>query len=347
MLVACSVWLLTLPVLLANLVIAYVDLHNGPGTFGGTLDGDVGIFAQVAWVVEQPQIYAFAIPALGILGSVAGVVAGVRPARHGLSMGLIGFFGLVSVGAWSQPAFQGSGGVAYDEKFVFIAFGIAALLPVLAVIGSAADTLLRGRANLSGLPPAHLMGALGGALVLLTGVAGGVARVIEPFALGDRITVSGVMNLVLFGAIGSALAGVWFWATKISGRALSPVLGRMVALDLVGGALLLGGAQVINGLFETQNDPLAPVVEDAGDALNIVSMLGGLLVALGVLGVLAALAQALRGTPSTDADPWGGQTLEWATTTPPPTGNFAEPPATVTSEAPLLDAAFAEGEESR
>ena len=35
-------------------------------------------------------------------------------------------------------------------------------------------------------------------------------------------------------------------------------------------------------------------------------------------------------------DPWGGQTLEWATTSPPPVDNFATTP-TVMSPEPLLD----------
>ena len=39
-------------------------------------------------------------------------------------------------------------------------------------------------------------------------------------------------------------------------------------------------------------------------------------------------------------DPWDGHTLEWATTSPPPVGNFATVPE-VTSEAPLYDARYA------
>jgi len=35
-------------------------------------------------------------------------------------------------------------------------------------------------------------------------------------------------------------------------------------------------------------------------------------------------------------DPWDGQTLEWATSSPAPTGNFAEVPM-VASPEPLLD----------
>jgi len=352
MLVAASVWLLTLPVLLANLLVAYVDLHNGPGTFGGGLSGDLSIYAQIAWVVEQPQVYAFAIPVLGVLGSIVPVAAGVRAARHGLSMGLIGFFGLLSVGAWAQPYFQPTNDalVRYDEKFVFIAFGLAAILPILGSLGGAADTLFRGRSNVDGLPAAHLLGALGGAVLLLAGTAAGVARVVEPLELGDRITVSGVMNLVLFAAIASAIAGIWFWAPKIGGHQLSPMLGRGASLAVVGGAVLLGTAQIVNGFFETSNSPLVAPVEDAADALNVVSLIGIVLIGLGVLDLVAALAMAMRKGETGADDPWGGQSLEWSTVTPPPAGNFAEAPALVISEAPLLDDApeepSDEGEES-
>jgi cytochrome c oxidase subunit I len=354
MLVTSSVWLLTLPVLLANIAIAYLDLRSGPAAFGGALDGELdsfaqtAVFGQVAWILEQPQIYAFAIPALGILGSVVAVSAGVRNSRHGLLMALIGLFGLASVGGWSQPFFQHdlTARVDYDAQFIFVAFGIVAIVPVLGFLAAIADTLRRGSRNIAGVPPAHLIGALGGAILLLAGTAAGVARVIEPLKLGGRITVSGVMNLILFGAIVSAVAGIWFWATKIEGRDLSPVIGRLVALSVVGGALLLGGAQVVNGFFETSNSPLQPPVEDAADALNIVSLVGVVLIALGALGVLAALAQAMRPGEPGAADPWGGHSLEWATATPPPTGNFAEPPARVISEAPLLDTAQPDSAES-
>lgn len=349
MLVAASVWLLTLPVLLANLLIAYLDLHNGPGTFGGGLSGDLGIYEQIEWMVAQPQVYAFAIPVLGVLGSIVPVAAGVRAARHGLSMGLIGVFGLLSVGAWVQPFFQPTDDslVRYDEKFVFIAFGVAAILPVLASLGGAADTLFRGRGNIFGLPPAHLMGALGAALVLLGGTAAGVVRVIEPFELGERITVSGVMNLVLYATVVAAVAGIWFWGPKVCGHELSPAMGRAAVTMLVAGGLILGAAQVVSGFFGTSINPLVAPTEDAGDALNVVALVGMLVVALGAVGALATLLTAMRTGGAGDADdPWGGQTLEWSTATPPPAGNFAEPPALVTSEVPLLDESSDEGEES-
>ena len=50
-------------------------------------------------------------------------------------------------------------------------------------------------------------------------------------------------------------------------------------------------------------------------------------------GDLPGLRQAGRGRRR----PMGRTHPEWATATPPPVGNFAEPPARVRSEAPLLD----------
>jgi heme/copper-type cytochrome/quinol oxidase subunit 1 len=85
---------------------------------------------------------------------------------------------------------------------------------------------------------------------------------------------------------------------------------------------------VLNG-FQVRFDGLA----GASDFLNGVAAAGVALLALGVL--LAVVALLGRG-PAAGDDPWDGQTLEWATTSPPPVGNFATL-APVTSAEPLLD----------
>ena len=64
MLVAAVVWSLTLPVLAALMVLAWVDLRQGQRFLGGP----GGIYDRIAWVFWQPTLYAFAIPALGISG---------------------------------------------------------------------------------------------------------------------------------------------------------------------------------------------------------------------------------------------------------------------------------------
>jgi cytochrome c oxidase subunit 1 len=51
---------------------------------------------------------------------------------------------------------------------------------------------------------------------------------------------------------------------------------------------------------------------------------------------LVNIAVSLRRNVAAGPDPWLGQTLEWATSSPPPRHNFAALPA-VRSFAPLLD----------
>ncbi|MCQ3807681.1 MAG: cbb3-type cytochrome c oxidase subunit I [Acidimicrobiaceae bacterium] len=372
MLVATSVWLLTLPVALGNLALIYLDLRGGPGEYG-TAGGSGAIYAQLGWLVEQPQVYAFAIPVLGVLGQIAPVAAGRRHAQHMVAVALIGLFGLLAVGGWSQPFFQGGN---YDENFVFIVFGLFAVLPVLGSIGAATDTIAKRSADddggasastgpgagtagagISRLLSVHGLGAIGAALLLLAGTVAGLARVIQPWDLGGRTTTTAVMNLVLYGAVVAAIAGIWFWAPKISGRHLPAAMGRLVLLDLVAGAVLLGAADFVSGFLEApafgyqvagSTAPLMAVPSDQNliEVMNVVGAAGAVLIVLGVLGVVAALAKAARSDEPVEDNPYGGQTLEWATSSPPPSGNFSEPPERVVSEAPLLDTVRENGEEA-
>jgi len=119
---------------------------------------------------------------------------------------------------------------------------------------------------------------------------------------------------------------------------MSPGLGKLVALSMFLGALVLGIADVISGFLETPDFLVAPPVSSTADALNLVSAIGAVIVAVGALGALVALVGSFRpGGADAGDDPWDGHTLEWATTSPPAPGNFAEPLAKVGSEAPLLD----------
>lgn len=358
MLVATSVWLLTLPIALGNLALIYFDLRGGPGEYG-VVEGSSDIYTQLGWLVEQPQVYAFAIPVLGVLGQIAPVVAKRRHAQHTVAVILIGLFGLLSVGGWSQPAFQGDN---YDEKFIFIVFGLFAVLPVLGSIGAATDTIAKRSdegdgAGISGLLSVHGLGAIGAALLLLAGTVAGLARVIQPWDLGGRTTTTAVMNLVLYGAVVAAIAGIWFWAPKISGRHLPVLMGRLVLFDLVVGAVLLGAADFVSGFLEApafgyqvadSTAPLMAVPSDQNliEVMNVVAAVGAVLIVLGVLGVVAALAKASRSNEAVEDNPYGGQTLEWTTSSPPSSGNFSEPPERVVSEAPLLDTVSENGEET-
>ena len=70
--------------------------------------------------------------------------------------------------------------------------------------------------------------------------------------------------------------------------------------------------------------------------LNDISTVGSFVIAASVLVFLINLLVSRRAGEPAGADPWGGHTLEWATSSPPPRLNFASLPP-IHSHAPLLD----------
>jgi len=324
-LVAGTVWVLTLPVAIANIVVIYVDLRGGPLVFGEP-EGSTLIYDQLAWLFEQPQVYSVAIPALGVLGSVIPVVARGRQVSHPAMMVLLGAAGLLSVGGWSQPMLAGDN----RDLLVFVAFGLAAVLPALAFLGGNAATLKAGDAPV-GLPPAHLIGALGAGLMFLAATAAGAVRVIDPLELIATTADTGVMNLAVAAALLGAVAGMVFWGPVAWGRLLPAGQSVLVLLLLLAGGLVAGLSDVVAGLADAPDVMLADQGDGVIDAMVLVSFAGSLLLALAGLGLLGTLFSSWREGTSLD-DPWGGHTLEWTTPE-----AWAE--TKVASEAPLLDLA--------
>jgi cytochrome c oxidase subunit 1 len=74
---------------------------------------------------------------------------------------------------------------------------------------------------------------------------------------------------------------------------------------------------------------------------NLISSIGAGMIALSIAVFIVNLVVSLRRRREAGDDPWGGQTLEWATSSPPPRFNFSSLPP-IRSHAPLLDAREAE-----
>lgn len=354
MLVAGGIWLLALPVWLANLAIAWVDFRGVDAVRYGNVRE---LWDQLGWLWSQPMIFAFVIPVLGIVGDIVPVAAGTRQRRYGLQQAAIGAFGVLSFGAFAQPYF--SPDVA--DQAVFVVMSILIALATLAFLGGLADTLMAGKPKFSG----HLVLGMFAILTLLLAVAAAVLRV-SGAAVGavheidkswltkvidwldefrGTVIATGVLDLVLAAGLIGAVAGLYYWAPKIFGRQLSGPVGGLVGLSLLGGAALSGGSNVVNGMLDEGDHVFEASAYDrvwdvdAVELLNIIGFIGSILLIAGVALVFLDLAVAIglgKGKADASDDPWDGHTLEWATDSPPPVGNFAAAPV-VRSERPLLD----------
>lgn len=349
MLVATSVWLFSLPVLIANLIYSYADLQGRPPIAFGNPDE---LWARVEWAWSQPQIYAYAIPVLGILGDIVPVAAKQRQANRPVLLSFIGLFGLLSFGAWAQtflsrgsdPAFQTAADVAdrgnyiYDE-FLYIAFGIAAFIPVFLAFGGVMDTIRRGSAP---KPGAALIGALSGALLLLGAVIVGEIRVIP---LWDALHIDNVLlssstaqlGMIVAASVAASAGALVHWGPKIFGGYVKEPIAMLAAMALLGAGLMLGISNLVAAFEGQPNISAAPLDSSLVETMNVMAAIGSALLVLGALALVGAVIPAAASSEQLPDDPWDGHTLEWACPSPPPVGNFVEPLETITSSEPLLD----------
>jgi len=309
MLVACALWLLSLPVLISNLMVMWIDAL-GTDTQGF---GNARLYDQIAWVFDQPQVFAFAIPVLGMLGETLPVSLGRRLKQYDLAMIAIGLFGAFSFGAYAQTFFNPNA----NTTWLYVVGSITLVVPLLMFVGSCATTAMAaGRAPklsahlaLSGMALLALFAAGAVAAVrvldsLLAPIVGFVNSVVGFFQgsgsgsgagwgflsdfegwLNDTFdevagtSVSGAMvQLVLVAGLLAAVAGLFYWAPKILGRQLPTGLGMLAGVSLLGGAMLSALPDAISGFLDQPDFVAAASQKDGVEVLNPGNFAGPLVV---------------------------------------------------------------------
>ena len=318
-LTAATIWVASLGLLFGLLVLLYLDHRYRLFAFAG--DNDIDRWLR--WTMTAPQVFAFAIPVLGFAGDVVPVFSRVRARRSGIALGMIGAFSALSFGAWTYLGSIDNPRIYQQFLFVVVAFAI--VVPMLGFFGFFADTLVRGRPKL-GSP---LLFATAALLMLLSGVVVGALRAVHSLDLVGTVADTSIAHYVLGAVAIAAVGAIHYWWPLILTRPLKEGFGLLTALLLLVGVFLLALPDVISGLLDEPRGSLG-VVRDGVETLNVVSFVGGILVALAVLVFIVNLAASLASrSDETVVDPWDGQTLEWA----------ADPVAvTVESATPLLDA---------
>ncbi len=317
-LTAATIWIASLGLLFGLLVLLYVDHRYRLFAFGSSTDID----RWLRWTMTPPQVFAYAIPVLGFAGDVVPVFARTRSRRSGMAMVAIGAFAGLSFGAWTYLG--GIDNPRIYQQFLFVVTAFLIVLPVLMFTGFFVDTLLRGRPRLR----SPLLFAGASLLMLLAGVVDGAIRAVHSLALVNTTADASIAHYALGAVAIAAIGALHYWWPHVLTRPLKEGLGVVTALLLLVGVFALAVPDLISGLLDERRGSLG-AVRDGVEALNAVSFVGGILVALAVVIFIVNLAVSLASEPAVAvADPWDGQTLEWA----------PDPVAlTVESATPLLD----------
>ena len=134
--------------------------------------------------------------------------------------------------------------------------------------------------------------------------------------------------VMMGGTVMGLLAGIHFWWPKMFGRMYNEFWGRVsCALIFIGFNVTFLAQFVLgrDGMPRRYYDYLPQYAK-----LNMVSTLGSWMIGAGfVIMAIYLIASLVRGAKA-PANPWGAKTLEWQTSSPPPTGNFETVPTVVT-----------------
>jgi cytochrome c oxidase subunit 1 len=325
--------------MLAALVMLEMERHFG-GVFFDPGEGGAPIYYQHLSSIFFTGVYlVFLLPAIGAISEILPVFSGKPLLSRGAlvaSMAAIMPLGLL---AWMQNMYSASIPVGWLYGAMLMA--LLLVIPIGTVfvnwIGTITGGVLRMRAP--------MVFALAAISTLSFGLLLELMQSVIPvgWELADTTASTAASGYVLVGGpVLAGLAGLYYWYPKMTGRTMGEGLAKPSAALIVLGAHLtfiplflagLEGQQVDIFKFFEASDAINSM---SLDAYNLIATIGAFVLSLGiVLSIVNAYLGVTRGTRA-GHDPWGGETLEWFATSPPPPHNFDVVPD-VRSDEPLRD----------
>jgi cytochrome c oxidase subunit I len=311
--------------------------------FDAAHGGDALLWQHLFWIFGHPDVYIIFLPAVGIVSSVVPVFARRSLVAHDWLVLATMATAFIGFGVWVHHMFAtGLSNVLYT---FFAAASLLIVLPSGVQVFGWIATILKGRPVLKS-PMLYVLGFL---VVFVVGGVTGVMFAAIPFdqQITDSYFVVAHFHYVLFGgAVFPIFAGIHYWYPKIVGRLLDERLATWSFWLFFVGFNLAFFPMHISGLLGMPRRVYTYHEGLGWDLPNLLSTIGAFTLAVGILGTVAnVMWSARKGEPAGD-DPWGANTLEWATESPPPHYNFASIPV-VHSHDPNWDVADRRGDRVR
>jgi cytochrome c oxidase subunit 1 len=325
--------LLAFPVLAAALLVLEVDRKLGAHVFDASSGGAI-LWQHLFWFFGHPEVYIVALPFFGIATEILPVFA-----RKPL-FGYKGFVGAtiaiagLSLTVWAHHMF--TTGAVLLPFFSFMTFLIA--VPTGLKFFNWIGTIWRGQLTFE---PAMLF-SLGFLIVFLFGGLTGIILASPPldFPVSDSYFVVAHFHYVLFGTVVFTMfGGFYFWWPKFTGKMLDNTLGKWHFWSVFIGFNMTFLVQHWIGVEgmprRVANYPFLP---GNVTTLNQISSVGAFILGLSNFIFFYNIYKTWRtGERVTADDPWGfANSLEWATSCPPPRHNFTSIPR-IRSERPAFD----------
>ncbi len=319
------------PVITSALVMLFIDRNYG-GTFFLPPQGQAVLYQNIFWFYSHPAVYVMVLPAMGVISEVLPVFS--RKPLFGYKAFIFATAGIGALGfsVWAHHMF--TTGAVFLPFFSLMTAAIG--VPTGVKMFNWIFTMWRGQLTFS----TPIIFAIGFLTMFLIGGINGVFSAAVPvdFALHDTYWVVAHLHYVLFGgSVFGVFAGIYYWFPKMTGRMLHEGLGKIhFVLMFIGFNLTFFPMHMLG--IKGMPRRIADYASDAGwNDWNMAATIGGFLIGVSMLPFLWNVFISLRNGKAAGDDPWEANTLEWATSSPPPPYNFDRLPE-IRSERPLFDA---------
>lgn len=322
-----------MPPLTAALIMLLLDRQLGTHFFDPQTGGSAYLWQHLFWFFGHPEVYILILPAFGMISEVIPVFS--RKVLFGYEFMAVATMAIafLALGVWAHHMF--TVGMSKILDLYFAAASLLISIPTGIKIFNWLATMYGGKIRFN----TPMLFATGFMSMFVLGGLTGIMLACAPFnfQLSDSYFVVGHFHWVLIGGtLFGVFAGIYYWYPKMTGRLLSESLGRWHFWLLFLGFILTFGPMHVSGILGMRRRVYMYEPGLGWDIWNQLSTLGAFLQAPSyAIFVYNVVSSYWKGKPAGD-NPWDAWTLEWATTSPPPSYNFEDVP-TVHSRRPLWD----------
>ena len=320
------------PVLTAVLGMLALDRVFGTNFFSTDMGGNAMMYVNLIWIWGHPEVYILILPCFGVFSEVVSTFCGKRLFGYTSMVYATVVITILSYLVWLHHFFTMGSGASVNSFFGITTMIIS--IPTGAKIFNWLFTMYRGRIRFE-VPMLWTIG------FMITFVIGGMTGVLLAVPSADFVLHNSLFliahfhNVIIGGVVFGMFAGINFWFPKAFGYKLDSFWGKCsfwfwtIGFYVAFMPLYVLGLMGVTRRLSHFEDPSLQIWFQ-------IAAFGAVLIAFGIASFLIQLVVSYRRREAlrdTTGDPWGGRTLEWSTSSPPPAYNFAFTPQVYDNDA--------------